>query len=447
MPIRNSTPTKWSPRGLTDVRDGTNSFPGAMKYLVNLISDPTTAGQYVCRPAAQRITDFTGTNAPTGPGELQAMLTVGDHEYGMIASTRFAGKDEPYCYDLANNVFLPVAGVTAANTPTTQPSSGDWVPPIMAQVSPRVIVTHPGFPGGAIKFGWFDVSGFSEVTLGNTHTSTLIDGNPSILGVQPGMSISGTGIPANTSVAGTTEFVLVTSGTLAANTLSLLGTTVGLAVGQTAEGFGIPGGTTITAITPSTSLWTGDTHTNTLLDSLVFVSGGPPFLPTIGDGVSGTGIPASTEVLSVGTVTIGALAGLNTTTTIQVDVGVGIVAGQSVSGFGIVPGSTVVSATPFSLTTSGDITALSAIVINLASTAGVVAGQAVTGFGIPTTMFGAPITVIVVSVDSPTQVTLSALAEQTIVADALTFTGTAVVLNNAATVTANFVSVTFPASA
>ncbi len=248
MPIQNSAPTKWVPKGLTDASDGTNSFPGAQQDLTNLIPDPSTAGIYVPRPAAQIETDFTGPNAPTGPGVVQAMLTVGDLEYGMIASTLNAGKDEPYCYDLANAAFLPVAGITNANTPLTQPSAGDWVPPIVAQVASRVIVTHPGFPGGTIKFGWFDVSGFSEVVLGNTHSNTTIDGNPSILGLQPGMAVSGTGIPANTAVVATADFILATSAFLQGNMLTLINDSAGIAVGQEVFALNLPAGTTVTAI-------------------------------------------------------------------------------------------------------------------------------------------------------------------------------------------------------
>src|ERR1700693_611262 len=102
MAIQNSTPKKWLPRVLTDASDGTNSFPGAMQDLTNLIPDPSTAGVYVCRPAAKEISDFTGIVGGTA-GDMQAMLTVGDLEYGMIASTQFAGKDAPYCLNLATN--------------------------------------------------------------------------------------------------------------------------------------------------------------------------------------------------------------------------------------------------------------------------------------------------------------------------------------------------------
>src|SRR6185503_2041760 len=102
MPIRNSKAVNWRPKGLTDSRDGTNSFAGAMRRLINMIPDPSTQGLWVCRPAAARLSDLTGTNAPTGPGIISAILVVGDTLYGMVASTLNPGFDEPFAYDLAN---------------------------------------------------------------------------------------------------------------------------------------------------------------------------------------------------------------------------------------------------------------------------------------------------------------------------------------------------------
>jgi hypothetical protein len=436
MPIRNSIPIRWSPKGLTDSADGTNSFQGAMRDLVNLIPDPTTAGQYVCRPAAQQKTDFTGTNAPTGPGVVSALLTVGDLEYGMISSSLNPGFDEPFCYDLANNAFLPVSGITAANVPATQPFTGDWVPPIMAAVAGRIVVTHPGFPGGTVKFGWFDVSGFSETTHGNTHTSTLIDGNPSILGVQPGDTIAGANIPANTSVVATAPFVLVTAATLTGSTLSLIDSTAGVAFGQEVTGLGIPDGSFVAQIVPVPFTTVGDTHSNTVLDNLDLSAG----IPVFGNEVSGAGIPAGATVAAVNPVSVVTFAVLDGTTTVITYAssvnGVAIATGQFVSGFGIVAGTKVVSSTPFLLNTSGDLTAGSATVINLASTAGVVKGQAVAGAFIDPGTF-------VVSVDSPTQITMSRPAQVTAPGVYIGISGATVVLDTAASATADFVPITF----
>ncbi len=435
MPIQNSIPLKWSPKGLTDAGDGTNSFPGAMDQLANLIPDPSTAGVYVCRPAAIRRTNFTGAHAPTGPGILSAILTVGDLEYGMVASTLNAGKDEPYCYDLANNAFLPVAGITNANTPTSPPSTGDWVPPIMAQISPRVIVCHPGFPGGLVKFGWFDVSGFSEVTLGNTHTSTKVDCSPSILGVQPGMTISGAGIPAGTSIVATAEFALATSGLLTGAVLTHLGDVTGVAVGQVASGLGIPVVTVVTAITQTPFVTNGNTHSSIQIDGFDPALG----IPSFGDAISGAGIPANARVVAVAAPTAPAVGDLNGTTTIHTGVtSFALVAGQFVTGFGIVPGSKIVTPTPFSLTTTGDLTAGSPVISGMATTIGIFPGQQILGFGID----GAEGSVVV-SVDGPGQITMDRVAVATAAGAAITFNGYTVVLDNAATVTASLVLVVF----
>jgi len=433
--IRNSVPIKWSPKGLTDAGDGTNSFPGAMRQLVNLIPDPSTAGVYIPRPASIRKTDFTGTNAPTGAGVISAKLVIGDLEYGMVASTLNPGKDEPFCYDLANDVFLPVSGVTNANTPTSPPASGDWVPPIMAQVASRIIVCHPGFPGGTIKFGWFDVSGFTETTLGNTHSTTFIDGNPSIIGVQPGMTITGSGIPANTFVDATTAVVLVIPGTLTGNIFVPAASAAGVAVGQDAAGFGLLGGTIVTSVNVSPIVTTGDTHSNNIIDDINPAAG----IPHIGDIIVGPpDIPANTTVVSFVHITItvdGALDG--TTTMIATNiVGGTLAANQFVSGFGIVPGTKVVSATPFLLSTSGDVTIGSFTIINLASTTGVVAGMDVNYSGIGGVAF-------VISVDSPTQVTISQPSTITGTGVQVNFSATVVVLDNAALTTLLKAFVTF----
>jgi hypothetical protein len=442
VPIRNSTPTRWVPRGLTDSSDGTNSFPGAQTDLINLIPDPSTAGIYVPRPAAQRITDFTGANAPTGAGDMQAMLTVGDLEYGMVASTRNAGRDEPYCYDLVNNVFLPVAGITDANTPTTQPSAGDWTPPIMAQVASRVIVCHPGFPGGATKFGWFDVSGFSEVTLGNVHvSSTVIDGNPTILGVQPGMLITGPNIPANTEVASTANVVLTVTGVLSPGsvTVTALSSVAGIAVGQSvSSGTLIPDGTVVNAISTSPTVTTGNTHGTTVLDNL-----NPVAALGFGEGISDSAgnIPAGTTVVDIQNISIATSGNLNGTTTVVVQSGSGLVSGMFVfatPSTAFAAGTTISTVTPFSLSTSGDFTTGSSVVTNLGSTVGVAAGMVANSVVLTT----AP-PAFVLSVDSPTQVTLSQAVNGTVTGAQIIFTGATLVMSHAATITATFVPLSF----
>lgn len=245
-PLRNTRTFTFRPRGCSDATDGTNAFPGAMQYLTNLIPDNAQADTWVPRPGAIALTTFATF---TAPGFISSLLVIGNTAYGTIASGRNAGNDEPFALNLLSGIFLTVGGITAGNTPVSPPTTGTWTPPIIAQVGSRIVVTHPGFPGGATKFGWFDISGFTESTVGDTNSSTTITGNPSILGVQPGMTITGTGIPANTTVVSTANFVLVTTGNTHSNTtLDTLGSTTGLAVGQTVAGAGIQPGTTIAAL-------------------------------------------------------------------------------------------------------------------------------------------------------------------------------------------------------
>ncbi len=234
-----------------------------MAALANLIPDPTTRGVFVARPAALSLIDFV-IGGFTAPGFISSALVVGDVVYGTIATGRNAAHDEPFAYNMATGAFLTIAGVLAGNTPTSPATSGAWTPPILAQVGSRIIVTHPGFPGAATKFGWFDVSGFSLVTTGNTNTSTLINGAPAVLGVQPGMTITGADIPAGTTVVSTTEFNLTTTGIAnGTTTISNLATTAGVAAGQTFSGLGVPANTTVSSITNASTIVVSNNVINT----------------------------------------------------------------------------------------------------------------------------------------------------------------------------------------
>jgi hypothetical protein len=168
MTLVNSTPLKWTPRGASDTLDASNTFTGAMQALSNLIRDPTTLGIWVCRPASDEETDFTGFNAA---GFVSTYTVVGNQVYGLVASNANPGKDEPFCYDFDLAAFIPVTGVVGANVPDQPATSGAWHPPTMALVGVKLVVTHPGFPGGAgIYFGWFDVSDPAAPTWGAGNT-------------------------------------------------------------------------------------------------------------------------------------------------------------------------------------------------------------------------------------------------------------------------------------
>ncbi len=199
MALRNSKPLTFKAVGLSDTVDGTNTFPGAMQQLVNLIPAQDTASCWVPRPAAVQISAFPGF---TTPGFVSASLVIGNIEYGMIASGLHAGKDQPYAYNLATSTFLTVSGITAANVPTSPATSGNWVPPIMAVVGTRIVVCHPGFPGGATKFGWFDISSFSYTGSTTTNGTTTLASAVNLLtsGVQPGQVITKADVPAGTTI-------------------------------------------------------------------------------------------------------------------------------------------------------------------------------------------------------------------------------------------------------
>lgn len=259
MPLRRLTPLTFRAKGVTDSIDGTNAMPGSMLSLANLVHAPSTMDLFVPRPAATEITGFTGF---TSPATVSLLAVIGTRAYGMIASSRYANHDEPFCYDLLTNTFIALGNVTAANTPVTQSIAGDWIPPTLSDVTNgRIIFTHPGFPGtGGIFFGWLDISSFSLTSLkGNTTNGSpvirsILDAStsaPIIDGVQPGMAASGAGIPAGTYVVSATNgtFSLSTTGNTHTNTtLDSLASIVGLEVGMSVSGPQFAAGTYIAAL-------------------------------------------------------------------------------------------------------------------------------------------------------------------------------------------------------
>lgn len=198
------------PRGLSDAVDGTNAFPGAMSSLRNFVPSPTTAGLFVPRPAALAMPGFSGF---TSAAQVTCLYTVGNIAYGFISTGRFVGKDEPFAFNMATQALETISGVTAASLPATQATSGEWTPPTAAAVAGSIMFTHPGFPGGAIKIGWLDISGYTLSSLtGTTNASltiTALSGNPLTAGVQPGMVVAGAGIVAGSKVVSATATTLV----------------------------------------------------------------------------------------------------------------------------------------------------------------------------------------------------------------------------------------------
>lgn len=213
MPLRRARPLTVRPIGVSDAIDGTNAFPGAMAALTNLIPAPFNRSIFVPRPASSKTTNF-GTF--TGPAQVEACLVIGSRIYGLIASTHFAGKSEPFCYDLATSAFISISGVASALLPSTQARTGDWQPPHLEMVGTRIIVTSPGFSGGSGPFfGWIDLSGFSDNALTcTTHGTTTLDtfsADPLAAGVRPGQTVTGTDFAAGTYVVSVTSTTVTIS--------------------------------------------------------------------------------------------------------------------------------------------------------------------------------------------------------------------------------------------
>jgi hypothetical protein len=156
MAIRKSKPVTWTPQGLSDAVSADLGFPGCMISLSNLVPDLGSKGMWQCRPAAQQLTTFAGF---TSPGFISCQLVIGTRIYGMVASSRNTGRDEPFVYDIPSGVFITVTGVNLANSPASPPTSGDWIPPVMALIGGKIIVTHQGFnEAGGYFFGTLDIN-------------------------------------------------------------------------------------------------------------------------------------------------------------------------------------------------------------------------------------------------------------------------------------------------
>lgn len=171
MAIRDAVPMGFQPVGLSDAVDQSSSFPGSCQIIKNQIFDRVNRGSIVPRPAVTVESSFT---ALTLPGVISVMFVSGTLIYGLVASNKNPGKDEPFCYDTAADAFIPVTGVTSANVPTSPPITGNWIPPTMAAVGVYVVVTHQGFTSTNM-FGWFNVNNPAAPTwnAGNTTVNLL----------------------------------------------------------------------------------------------------------------------------------------------------------------------------------------------------------------------------------------------------------------------------------
>jgi hypothetical protein len=285
MGLINAKPLVLRPGSLTDAIDGTNAPKGSFSVLQNLIPNPSTAAQFVCRPASIEIATFSGVLSPildnfgnpildnfgnpiegqTGsfdaPTAIEAILVIGTRVYGMVATNLFPGHSQPFCYDIPSQNFIAISNVTMANTPASIDAFGGWTPPVVAMINNgRIIITHPGYDGASHLLGWLDISNFAlssllgNITAGSKVIASIQDGGtsaPSLDGVQVGYLVTAPGIPANTYVAGITngDFDLETTATTnSTTTLSSVANVTGLQIGMNVAGVGIAPGTYIEAL-------------------------------------------------------------------------------------------------------------------------------------------------------------------------------------------------------
>lgn len=171
MPFKDATPAYFIPTGLADAVDETSAFKGACQTLTNFVFDRVNRGAVVPRPGNVPIS--FSTSGFTTPGVISAMCMVGPIIYGMIGTADFTGKDRPFAYNVNTGSFITLTGATAANLPTTQSTGGDWQPAHMEMIGIYIVITHPGYSGGANPFFGYINTTTNIYAAGNTATNAL----------------------------------------------------------------------------------------------------------------------------------------------------------------------------------------------------------------------------------------------------------------------------------
>ncbi|MCI0564283.1 MAG: hypothetical protein MN733_37900, partial [Nitrososphaera sp.] len=171
---QNITPVKVNPVTCADNFWALGDSPSTMAFLQNLVPAPDSAQQWVPRPAATLLPG-SNTTLPGGfsTGFVSCMIVVGDRVYGMMASDRSAGKDEPFCYDILGGVYRTITGITTANTPTSPLTTGVWTPPHAELIGTRIIITHTGYSGtGTNFFGQINIANPTSLSYSSNNTTT-----------------------------------------------------------------------------------------------------------------------------------------------------------------------------------------------------------------------------------------------------------------------------------
>jgi autotransporter-associated beta strand protein len=246
----------------------------------------------------------------------------------------------------ASNSAASAVGPRGTSTNTSALASGATTIPMSSVLGlrPGMIITGPGIPANTtitnVSGSNIDINNptNSAIVLGNTYTFANPNGSQylsltSTTGLAVGMGVTGPGIQADTVIANinSTNNVITLSRTLTAavaqsnsysffnpgNQLTLT-SVAGLEVGMGLTGTGIPAGTTITAINTATGTITLSTQTNSLVDlnTLLAIP-----LPVVSANVSTAATSGATQLVLSSTA--------------------GVFVGSTIQGTGIVDGTTI----------------------------------------------------------------------------------------------------------
>ena len=170
MANQKSYPIRFTPRGLSDAFDATDTFAGACRTMQNLIFDQSNPEQIAARPGVgSPMTSFVTFTTPTF---VSLQENVNGVIYGMVASALTAGYDQPFAFQIGVG-FISISGVTSGNVPVSLSTTGDWIPPSLAVIGAKIVVTHAGFSGlGSNFFGVIDISNPAAPAWSAANTST-----------------------------------------------------------------------------------------------------------------------------------------------------------------------------------------------------------------------------------------------------------------------------------
>jgi hypothetical protein len=323
---------------------------------------------------------------------------------------------------------------------------------------PGDIITGIGIPQGSVVTAITAAANATPTGIVVTGSST-ITGVSSVTGLLLGQPISGTGIPASTTIAGITSNTITISqkttlqtsvaptgySTSGSSTITGVSSISGLIVGQAITGSGIPTSpaTTIVAASGTTITMSQAANATPLVTFTGVLNSGSSTITPVGSTsgvatgqvVTGTGITAGTTITNIGSnltlsgpasasspttnivtfngiVTSGSANITNvasTTTGLVVGqpltAGVGIAVGTTIKTLSLATNTVTMSANASAsntVSTTGTATSGSNILTNIQSTNGLLIGQPITGANIPA---GATITAL--GTTAPFSITMS----------------------------------------